>query len=69
MAAVTDIPNIKSKCTDVGDDIATIKEWATVFEDIAALKKLVAKNSVKHVLAINKDRKTATDLWKQEKYF
>jgi len=45
---IWDLPDVFGSCTGMGDDIAAIEEWATIFENPINLTKTVSVNWLKH---------------------
>ena len=63
------VPQALHTCESMGDDLAAIKSWASVFTDPASLAKQVGKHYVFHKAEIKSDIAAVEADWSQQLYF
>lgn len=66
---VWDLPEAVSGCTNMGDDIAEIEAWATIFENPTLLAKTVSKHWLFHGEEIKQDIAQEEADWAAAQYF
>ena len=67
--AVTQIPQALNTCKGMGDDLAAIESWASIFKDPAKLAKKLALHYAMHKSEIKADIGTLETDWDSAKYF
>ena len=67
--AVTQIPQALNTCKGMGDDLAAIESWASIFKDPAKLAKKLALHYAMHKSEIKADIGTLETDWESAKYF
>lgn len=67
--AATQIPVALNTCEGMGDDLAAIEAWASIFKDPAALAKKLALHYARHKGAIQTDIQSLEADWDADLYF
>jgi hypothetical protein len=63
------LPQALHTCESMGDDIAAIESWASIFKNPAALAAAVSKHYLLHKKEIQADISAVTTEWEAEEYF
>ena len=66
---ILQIPQALDTCHQMGDDLAAIKSWGSIFTDPGTLAATISKNYLFHHDAIDSDITALTTDWDAESYF
>lgn len=66
---ILQIPQALHSCKNMGDDLAAIKEWATIFTDPKALSARIAKHMALHSKQIKSDIAQDKAHWAAEEFW
>jgi hypothetical protein len=67
--AVLQLPQALNTCENMGDDIAAIESWASIFTNPAELAATLSKHYILHKKEINADISAVTTEWDAQEYF
>jgi hypothetical protein len=66
---IWDLPDAFGSCTGMGDDIAAIEEWATIFKHPIKLTKTVSANWLKHGVEVKDEAMKEQNDWAAGNFF